>query len=106
MSRFHDSPHHSIHRNAAPVANVSHTEHSKLLPWLMLCAILSGAALMGAGWAISESEKSERESRLLQQQVMDQNALLVREGLRRPEDFTNGPAGNLQYQPKESSHGR
>ncbi len=45
--------------------------------------------------------KSERESRVLQQQVMDQSALLLREGIRQPGDLNNGPAGNLGYQRKE-----
>lgn len=41
--------------------------------------------------------KYERESRVLQQQVMDHSALLMREGLSQPTDETNGPAGNLEY---------
>jgi len=45
--------------------------------------------------------KFERESRVLQQQVMDQSALLLREGLRQPDDLINGPAGNLNYRRKE-----
>lgn len=44
--------------------------------------------------------KYERESRVLQQQVMDQSALLLREGIRQPDDQTNGPSGNLNYHRK------
>jgi len=60
-------------------------------------------------WANSDNNKirdellrSERESRVLQQQVMDQSALLLREGIRQPGDLTNGPAGNLDYKRKEN----
>jgi hypothetical protein len=76
-------------------------ETSKLLPWLMLTCLFSGVSLIISFWAISEAQKSSREARLLEQQVMDQNALLLREGLRQPSDFSNGPAGNLQYRRKE-----
>ena len=48
---------------------------------------------------MAQMRKNEMETRLLMQQVMDTNALLVREGLRKPSDFSNGPAGNLQYSP-------
>jgi hypothetical protein len=34
--------------------------------------------------------------------VMDQNALMIREGLKQPTDETYGPAANLEYRkPKE-----
>ena len=44
--------------------------------------------------------KYERESRVLQQQVMDQTAVMVREGIVQPGDETNGPSGNLDYHRK------
>lgn len=66
------------------------------------------AAFVVSLWAVSDNNKirdellrSERESRVLQQQVMDQSALLLREGIRQPGDLTNGPAGNLSYHRKE-----
>jgi hypothetical protein len=41
---------HSVQNNAAPgSANVVQVEHSKLLPFLMLACILSGAAIV-MGW--------------------------------------------------------
>lgn len=48
---------------------------------------------------LEQMRRNEIEVRLLEQQVMDQNALMLRAGLRQPEDFSNGPAGNLQYVP-------
>lgn len=66
------------------------------------------AAFVVALWSTSDNRqirdellRSERESRVLQQQVMDQSALLLREGIRQPDDFTNGPSGNLNYHRKE-----
>jgi hypothetical protein len=44
-----------------------------------------------------EYQKAEREARVKEQQIMDQSALLLREGHRKPSDATNGPAGNLNY---------
>jgi hypothetical protein len=76
-----------------------------------LSIIAFGFAIAGfivALWATSgnrdireELLRSERESRVLQQQIMDQSALLLREGIRQPDDFTNGPAGNLNYKRKD-----
>lgn len=66
------------------------------------------AAFVVSLWSTSDNRqirdeltKAERESRVLQQQVMDQSALLLREGIRQPGDLTNGPAGNLDYHRKE-----
>jgi hypothetical protein len=75
------------------------TETSKLLPWLMFCAMLSGTAVALAVFAIIWASLSAHETRQLQIQVMDQNALLIREGLAQPTDTTYGPAGNLEYKP-------
>jgi hypothetical protein len=63
----------------------------------ILALVFAVAAIVFALWARAESEKSARESRLLQQQYMDISALLLREGLRQPGDYNNGPAGNLSY---------
>ncbi len=77
------------------------TEHSKLLPWLMLCAMLSGFSVSISVITLIWASITARESRVLQQQVMDQSALLLREGIRQPGDLTNGPSGNLNYPRKE-----
>lgn len=95
-----DSPH-SVRGQAAPGgAVVQQVESSKLLPWLMLTAILSGGALMGAVGSILFAHYSYEETRQLQIQVMDQNALFLRNGWREPGDLVYGPAANLEYRPK------
>ena len=103
---------HSVHGNSAPV----HTQTVKTAPQTQtvnisertLAIIAFGfaiAAFVVSLWANSDNTKireellrSERESRVLQQQVMDQSALLLREGIRQPGDLTNGPSGNMDYQ--------
>lgn len=88
-----------IYDNKAPVASISNNEHSKLLPWLMLCAILSGASIVLSGVCGVAVYLNYQETRQLQIQVMDHNALLIREGLAQPTDEVYGPAGNLEYKP-------
>lgn len=96
-SRTH-SPDKSVQAEAGANVNSNHfTEHSKLLPWLMLCAVLSGFAVSLSIMTLIWASITARESRVLQQQVMDQSALLLREGIRQPGDETNGPSGNTDY---------
>ena len=71
-------------------------ESSKLLPWLMLCAMLSGISMTFASFCFYQLSHTEREYRLLQLQVQDQSAIMIREGLKRPEDQANGPT----YEPR------
>lgn len=79
-------------------ASIVQVESGKLLPWLLLSTLLSAASIMGSVWALYESSRAAVETRLLEQQMMDTNALLVREGLRVPSDHSNGPSGNIQYE--------
>lgn len=67
----------------------------------VLAFALAVAAFVVALWSIHESDRSAIETKQLQIQVMDQNALMIREGIKQPTDFTYGPAGNLEYQRKE-----
>ncbi len=62
---------------------------------------LAVAAFVVALWSIHESDRSARETKQLQIQVMDQNALMIREGFKQPGDTVYGPAGNLEYKHKE-----
>jgi len=102
--RQHDSPNESI--TAHPGANVNKTVIELSERSLSIIAFgFAIAAFIVALWATSDNRqirdellRSERESRVLQQQVMDQSALLLREGIRQPGDLTNGPSGNLDYQ--------
>jgi len=102
----------SVHGNSAPVQSVrgapqTQTVHITEKALTIIAFGFSIAAFVVALWANSDNTKireellrSERESRVLQQQVMDQSALLLREGLRQPDDLNNGPAGNLNYHRK------
>lgn len=67
----------------------------------ILAVVASVAAFVTALWSIHESDRAAREAKQLQIQVMDHNALLLREGLLQPTDETYGPAGNLAYKRKE-----
>jgi hypothetical protein len=66
----------------------------------VLAIIFSVAAFMMGIWAITESQRSARETRVLQQLSMDHDALLIREGLKQPGDESKGPAANLDYKPR------
>jgi hypothetical protein len=103
---------HSVHGNSAPVQTVKTAPQTQTvnISERTLAIIAFGfaiAAFVVSLWANSDNTKirdellrSERESRVLQQQVMDQSALLLREGIRQPGDLTNGPSGNLDYKPR------
>jgi hypothetical protein len=68
---------------------------------LSVIAIIFGvAAFMMGIWAVFDAEKSARETRVLQQLLMDHDALLIREGLKQPGDESKGPAANLDYKPR------
>lgn len=75
-------------------------ESSKLLPWLMLCCLMSAFSLATSLFVVlgyqAQMQRTERETRLLSLQVQDQSAIMIREGLKRPEDLANGPT----YEPR------
>lgn len=75
-------------------------ESSKLLPWLMLCCLLSAFALATSLFVVlgyqAQMARTERETRLLSLQVQDQSAIMIREGLKQPGDLANGPT----YEPR------
>lgn len=83
---------------AAPGAQVQKVEISERT--LSVIAFGFGvAAFMTALWSIHESDRAERETKQLQIQVMDMNALAIRNGWLKPTDEVYGPAGNLEYKP-------
>lgn len=90
----------SVHTQAHG-ASVVQIEQARLLPWLMLCCLLSTFALATAIGAILQLARTEREFRLLQIQQQMTNAWLARAGLLKPEDVFQGPEGNVFYKPKE-----
>jgi hypothetical protein len=93
---IHDGPDESVHAQpGAHVQNVRFEVSERTLSILALA--LSTAAMVTALWSIHESDGAARETKQLQIQVMDHNALLLREGILKPTDETYGPAGNLEY---------
>jgi hypothetical protein len=66
----------------------------------LLALVFAVAAFMMGIWAIFDAERSARETRVLQQLIMDHDALLIREGLKQPGDESKGPAANLDYKPR------
>lgn len=68
-------------------------------PLAILALVFSVSAFMMGIWSVFESQKSGRETRVLQQLSMDHDALLIREGLKQPGDESKGPAANLNYKP-------
>ena len=92
------SPDESVHTQG-PVQQVREG-NTKLVPWLMLCALLSGFAVAFSCFCFYQLTRSEREYRLLQIQQQMTNAWLARAGLVEPMDVYVGPEGNLFYKPK------
>ena len=89
----------SVNLREGSVSNVAKVEVSERT--LSVLAIVMAVAAFTLGiWAIFDSEKSARETRVLQQLIMDHDALLIREGLKQPGDESKGPAANLDYKPR------
>ena len=98
LSTSRDIYHPDIDARGGGNVNQTHfSEHSKLLPWLMLCAMLSSLGVSFSVFALIWASISARETKQLQLQVQDQNALLLREGIKLPGDQIYGPEGNLNY---------
>lgn len=113
----HDMNVHSVDHSvrAAERANLNHTqitEHSKLLPWLMVTAVFSGIGLSTSVFCyISIHDLHERDRDeinivkndliRLRVQLMSNDALLLREGIKQPGDMYYGPEGNLEYGRKD-----
>lgn len=56
--------------------------------------LLLGAVLMSVQWLRNDTGHLYNEVRILQVHVQDQNAILIREGLKRPNDEHAGPTGH------------
>lgn len=100
-------------------ASVVQIESNKLLPWIMVCATLSGIAvtvslvcLLETNIAKTEVIESKRQAsdeiiasdlarskeyKQIQVQFMYFNSLLIRGGLIKQGDMVFGPEGNLEY---------
>jgi hypothetical protein len=99
----------SVHASESAHVNINRFEFSERA-LSIIALVFSTAAFMLSIWAITEysmsrneyareTDKLIHEVRQLQIQVMDHNALLIREGLSQPTDEAYGPAGNLEYKP-------
>jgi hypothetical protein len=88
-------------RQAGNVNTATINEHSKLLPWLMMCAILSGVAVTASIVAGIVAWENSKEAKQVQIQLMYANAIFLREGLVQPGDIVYGPEGNLEYRQHE-----
>lgn len=75
-----------VHSNTAPVASVHNIEHSRLLPWIMSCCILAGFSCALGVFAIVESQRADREARMLQYYVLEMDAKLIAAGVKKPEE--------------------
>jgi len=103
--RMQDSSSESIDAHAGGNVNSNHfSEHSRLLPWLMLTSILAGFSVAMSTLTFiylhDQMLRDQRSTEQLRIQVLSQNAILLREGFVRPGDEWMGPEGNLQFNPK------
>ena len=70
----------------APTALVQHTEHSRLLPWLIFLAALAGCAIALSIFQEVESIRTERETRMLEYYIMELDGKLMKSGVLNPSD--------------------
>lgn len=78
---------HSVLTRTAPhSASVVQVEQTKLLPWVLVCSILSGLSIGLCLLAVTLSQQSERESRMLQYYVLEMDAKLIAAGVKKPEE--------------------
>ncbi len=69
--------------------------------FLMANVFLLGAVLASQIYLSIRISSAGTEVRLLQLQVQDQTAVMIRDGLIRPGDLTNGPTSPSAVPPKE-----
>ena len=92
---------HSSGANAAV-----HEGNTKLVPWLVLTAILSGFSIC-ANWIMTKIPVArENNQARMAVHLMSNDALLLREGIIQPGDQWAGPEGNLEYGRKDQPRKR
>ena len=75
----------SVSQQGAPgAATVNHntTEHSKLLPWLMLACLMAGASFIGMLWAMSEAERAETKAEVATMRVEGLTRAMIAHGIK------------------------
>jgi len=78
-----------------------HEGNTKLVPWLMLCAIMSGFSMAMSCAAIGAAWIMYTKFHVLTVTVDNHDALMLREGIKQPGDVAKGPNGNLEFRRKE-----
>jgi len=92
----------SGHSTVATGGNAAfHEGNSKLLPWLMLIALISGAGLMSSLAALRESDFTRRHVEEWRIRVEHLQNTMVQAGLVKPGDFIDGPEANPERLKKE-----
>lgn len=92
--------------NAASASAHNHEGNTKLVPWLVLTAVLSGFALAtGILISIRMAQMENNQARMAVH-MMSNDALLLRERLIQPGDMWYGPEGNLEYGRKDQPNPR
>jgi hypothetical protein len=92
-------------RASAASASV-HEGNTKLIPWLVLTAMLSGFALAtGVIVSIRMAQMENNQARMAVH-MMSNDALLLRERIIQPGDMWYGPEGNLEYGRKDQPNPR
>lgn len=62
------------------------TENGRLVPWLVVCAIVSGLAVGLSIYAFACARNADREARLLEYYVMELDGKVMRAGIIRPDE--------------------
>lgn len=90
--------------NAASAA--VHEGNTKLVPWLVLTATLSGFSLACGIFVMIQFAQMENNQARMAVHLMSNDALLLREGIIQPGDQWHGPEGNLEYGRKDQPQQR
>lgn len=78
-----------------------HEGNTKLIPWLVLTAMLSGFSLASGIFVMVQFAQMENNQARMSVHIMSNDALLMREGILKPGDQWAGPEGNLEYGRKD-----
>ena len=99
---------HSV--RAAERANLNHTNitegNIKVVPWLVLSAIVSGFSVAISIFVLIRMAQMENNQARMAVHMMSNDALLLRERLIQPGDMWYGPEGNLEYGRKDQPNER
>lgn len=78
-----------------------HEGNTKLVPWLVFTAVLSGFSLATAIFVMIQFAQMQSNMSRMGVHMMSNDALLLREGILQPGDQWAGPEGNLEYGRKD-----